>query len=391
MNSGSLDDDDLSPWEAMAKAVRGETLGRAAQAHLRPDGVIGALSQMPLTEILQTLDLGKKSARVDLFFAARRGTVHVHEGQIVRAELVTVDVDFHEGEAAVIELCRDREGFFRIAHGRQSVDRNVQRPTTFVLLEALRMIDEATAARDGGGSAGGVDDGDNGFMDATDTGGSMAVRGKARRTAQNIATSPFDDPDGEGIDVDFDTPTGSLTMPVAISALVLPHVQELVTESEFLVAAGDLNGAQQRLLEAHQISPDNDDVRRRLRHVDEAIDAAKAHAFLEQAMKGGDRAVEFARRATELRPVRDVLLRAVAVFARHRAWEEVADTAEQLLDIDRNDEGALRTLLDARMAMKRWADAHEVIMKLLRASPNDGRLRSLADHIAILLKAATPV
>jgi len=374
------DDDDLSPWEAMARATRGETLGRAAQAHLRPDGVLGALSQMPLTEILQTLDFGKKSARVDVYFATRRGTVHVHEGQIVRADLVTVDADFHEGEAAVIELCRDPEGFFRIAYGRQGVDRNVQRPTTFVLLEALRILDEAAAARDGGGVSGVVDD-DGEVSDDTDGWGPMAsVRSETGRTAQTIPTSPFDEVEGDGVDVDFDVPTGSLAVPVP------PRVQALVTESEFLVAAGDLNGAQQHLLEAHQLSPNDDDVRLRLRHVDEAIDAAKAHAFLEQAMKGGARAVELARRATELRPVRDVLLRALAVFARHKAWEEVADTAEQLLDIDDDDEGALRTLLDARVAMKRWAGARDVVTKLLRASPDDARLRGLADEIAASLR-----
>jgi tetratricopeptide (TPR) repeat protein len=384
MTGSVIDDDDgLSPWEAMAKALRGEMLGRAAQAHLRPDGVLGALSQMPLTEILQTLDFGKKSARVDVFFATRRGTVHVNEGQIVRADLVTVDADFHEGEAAVIELCRDPEGFFRIAYGRQSVDRNVQRPTTFVLLEALRILDEAAAARDGSGGASAIDgDGDGDVSDDTDGWGPMAVRSETSRTAATIPASPFDEVEGDGVDVDFDVPTGALQVPLPVT----PRVQALVTESEFLVAAGDLNGAQQLLLEAHQLSPNDDDVRRRLRHVDEAIDAAKAHAFLEQAMKGGARAVELARRATELRPVRDVLLRALAVFARHKAWDEVADTAEQLLDIDDDDEGALRTLLDARVAMKRWAGARDVVTKLLRASPDDARLRGIADEIAGHLK-----
>lgn len=383
MTGSALDDDDgLSPWEAMTKAMRGEALGHAAQAHLRPDGVLGALAQMPLTEILQTLDFGKKSARVDVYFATRRGTVHVHEGQIVRADLVTVDADFHEGEAAVIELCRDPEGFFRIAYGRQGVDRNVQRPTTFVLLEALRILDEAAAARDGSAGTSTIDGGgDDDVSDDTDGWGPMAsVRSETGRTAQTIPTSPFDEVEGDGVDVDFDVPTSSSALPVQ------PRVQALVTESEFLIAAGDLNGAQQLLLEAHQLSPDDDDVRRRLRHVDEAIDAAKAHAFLEQAMKGGARAVELARRATELRPVRDVLLRALAVFARHKAWEEVADTAEQLLDIDDDDEGALRTLLDARVAMKRWAGAREVVTKLLRTSPDDARLRGLADEIGAHLK-----
>jgi tetratricopeptide (TPR) repeat protein len=372
------DDSDLSPWEAMVRATRGEVLGHAAQAHLRPDGVLGALSQMPLTEILQTLDFGKKSARVDVYFATRRGTVHVHEGQIVRAELVTLEADFHEGEAAVIELCRDPEGFFRIAYGRFSVDRNVQRPTTFVLLEALRILDEAVAARDGDAGMSG-DDAE--VADDADSWGPMAAaRSEPGRTVQAIPASPFDEDEGDGVDVDFDVPTGSIAMPA------LPRVQALVNESEFLVAAGDLNGAQQLLLEAHQLAPNDDDVRRRLRHVDEAIDAAKAHAFLEQAMKGSARAVELARRATELRPVRDVLLRALAVFARHKAWEEVADTAEQLLDIDDDDEGALRTLLDARVAMKRWSGAHDVVKKLLRSSPGDARLRGIEAEIAAHLK-----
>jgi hypothetical protein len=374
------DDSDLSPWEAMIRAMRGEVLGHAAQAHLRPDGVLGALSQMPLTEILQTLDFGKKSARVDVYFATRRGTVHVHEGQIVRAELVTLEADFHEGEAAVIELCRDPEGFFRIAYGRSSVDRNVQRPTTFVLLEALRILDEAAAARDG--DAGMSGDDDEGADDTGSWGPMAAARSETGRTVQAIPASPFDEDkdDGGSVDVDFDAPTGSIAVPA------LPRVQALVNESEFLVAAGDLSGAQQLLLEAHQLAPNDDDVRRRLRHVDEAIDAAKAHAFLEQAMKGSARAVELARRATELRPVRDVLLRALAVFARHKAWEEVADTAEQLLDIDADDEGALRTLLDARVAMKRWSGAHEVATKLLRSSPGDARLRGIETEISAHLK-----
>src|SRR4029077_7524994 len=49
----------------------------------QPTGVLGSLKQMSLTEILQMLEIGKKSARVDVrALGGAKGVVHVHEGQL---------------------------------------------------------------------------------------------------------------------------------------------------------------------------------------------------------------------------------------------------------------------------------------------------------------------
>jgi tetratricopeptide (TPR) repeat protein len=149
----------------------------------------------------------------------------------------------------------------------------------------------------------------------------------------------------------------------------------LVAESELLVAAGDLESAKRVLSKAQGLAPEDDDVRKKLLSVNEAIDAAQAYAFLERAMRGGPQAVELARRATQLRPARDVLLRSLAVFVRGGAHDEVADVAEQLLELDPDDEGALRTLLDANVAMQRWELAVSAGESLLRLRPDDEQLR----------------
>ncbi|HEY4219982.1 MAG TPA: DUF4388 domain-containing protein, partial [Myxococcota bacterium] len=106
---------------------------------------LGTLKQMSVTEIIQMLEIGKKSARIEVQWMAAvaslagTGVIHMHDGQIVAcsagAEL---------GEAAVLALCRMKDGFFRIHYEREAVAKNVTRPTTFVLLEAMRQIDETS-------------------------------------------------------------------------------------------------------------------------------------------------------------------------------------------------------------------------------------------------------
>lgn len=107
----------------------------------QPTGVMGTLKQMSVLEIVQMLEIGKKSARLD--FQGVEGWVgqlYVHDGQLVRCTF-----DGQAGEAAVVALCRKKEGFFRIHYEKERCERNVTRPTTLVLLEAMRTIDETGA------------------------------------------------------------------------------------------------------------------------------------------------------------------------------------------------------------------------------------------------------
>ncbi|MBI1947508.1 MAG: protein kinase [Deltaproteobacteria bacterium] len=107
----------------------------------QPTGVMGTLKQMGVVEIVQMLEIGKKSARLDFQgVEGWVGQIFVHDGQIVRCTL-----DQQAGEAAVCALCRKKEGFFRIHYEKERCERNVSRPTTLVLLEAMRTIDETGA------------------------------------------------------------------------------------------------------------------------------------------------------------------------------------------------------------------------------------------------------
>ena len=95
-------------------------------------------------------------------------------------------------------------------------------------------------------------------------------------------------------------------------------------------------------------------------------------------------------RATQLRPTRDVLLRSLGVFARAGAHDEIADVAEQLLELDANDEGALRTLLDANVAMERWSVAARAAEALVRMHPEDARLKAQLQKVVQQARRPTP-
>jgi tetratricopeptide (TPR) repeat protein len=490
--------DPASSLEALlASAYPGEPLSGDLLRHLRPSGVMGGLAQMPLTEILQNMDFGKRSVRVDVWMDGAEGTVQVHDGQIVHAA-ATTPAGTTDGEAAVLELCRRAGGFFRILYAREEVARNVHRPTTFVLLEALRVIDEATHGADAPPpteSAAGFDElGADPWSAApseifspaasaiedplgtlNDASAVLDIEIAAESLADPVharvehprfrvgavihvfvgetAVSVLLEDIGRGgafLRTDAQLASGSvvtLRLPLHGSVLEVPariiHVLDraaaaqlsreagvgvrfeglppsvaqrlgefvdlvareaatragaaasskppdrllgLVAESEFLVAAGDLESAKRVLSQAQGLAPGDDHVRRKLHSVNEAIDAAQANAFLEQAMRGGPQAVELARRATQLRPVRDVLLRSLAVFARGGAHDEVADVAEQLLELDPDDEGALRTLLDANVAMQRWSVAVSAAESLLRLRPDDEQIRTALQKIVALAR-----
>jgi hypothetical protein len=445
----------------MAALSSGKPLGAAFAPWLCPTGVMGSLAHMPLTETLQSMDFSKKTAVVEVYFDdATGGVVHVHDGQIVRAD-ARIDVDEFVGEQAFIELCRRTEGFFRIEYVRGNVERNVQRPTTFVLLEALRVIDEARAAAgdepppppepetpwdepakpadDPFGEPTGEFDidvetaavpvssprypvqlpvelqpgegqpavlasleelGFGGAFISTGTPLARAARVKLRITAStgNIvldarvqhvldATAAASLRRHPGVGVVFESPSQSSLR--ALRALVdqlaadpahQPRTRSdnkrerlvaCLREAEFLIAVGDPVGAQRVLEGADGIAPDDDAVRRRLMKVNEAIDAGHANALLDRALRGAPDAVDLARRATQLRPARDVFLRSMGVFAKARAHDDIADVAEQLLELDPGDEGALRMLLDANRSLKRFAAALKNAEQLVRLAPDD--------------------
>lgn len=103
-----------------------------------PTGVMGTLRQMSLPEIVQSLEMGRKTASVDIVPQdGEKGAIAFDSGSIRFAECGTL-----VGDQAFFALMRHKEGFFRIHYGDAPKSINIDAPTTFLLLEAMRLMDE---------------------------------------------------------------------------------------------------------------------------------------------------------------------------------------------------------------------------------------------------------
>ena len=103
-----------------------------------PTGVLGTLAQMPLTEVIQNLENGKKNAVVDLQFPEQpRGILGFEGGQILYAQCGE-----EVGQEAFFQMVGFESGVFRIRYGKELPARNIDVPTMFLLLEAMRLLDE---------------------------------------------------------------------------------------------------------------------------------------------------------------------------------------------------------------------------------------------------------
>ncbi len=131
--------------EVTASKIRREVQKRAggrrsvAPPPVNFSGVSGALDEMPLLDIVQGLEIGRKSAVVVLQYDdGRDGQLAVREG-VVQAASCGPEL----GEAAFFSLARPGSGLFRIEYRAPETEPNLARPNTFLILEALRRIDES--------------------------------------------------------------------------------------------------------------------------------------------------------------------------------------------------------------------------------------------------------
>jgi CheY-like chemotaxis protein len=117
-------------------------LSKVTQDAADSTSVRGTLAQMSVVDLLQTLDIGRKSCSLVLTRDGERSEMLFHDGQLVHATLGTLS-----GEAAVYKVVAWNEGAFQIDFERRECPRTVTHSTQSVLLEALRLFDEAQ--RDG--------------------------------------------------------------------------------------------------------------------------------------------------------------------------------------------------------------------------------------------------
>lgn len=101
-------------------------------------GLSGTLEDFNLADIIQILNLGLKTAKVELYTGGdHSGTIYLRHGKVVGAETGELT-----GKKAFIEMIRWDSGTFQILHGVTTDNLNIKMDTTHLLLEAARTIDE---------------------------------------------------------------------------------------------------------------------------------------------------------------------------------------------------------------------------------------------------------
>jgi CheY-like chemotaxis protein len=118
---------------AIDKKERERQLRREQRA-----SISGALADMPLADLLQTLDVGRKSGTIRLEDPeGRGGTLWLRDGSIVDAAAGRL-----RGEGAFHRLLRWREGRFAIDFGPVERPARITASATHLLLEGMRRVDE---------------------------------------------------------------------------------------------------------------------------------------------------------------------------------------------------------------------------------------------------------
>lgn len=113
-------------------------LQRSAERRRDSRSLRGSLALMPLVDLLQTLESGRRSGVVDLRSDGRQATLWLRQGQPVDAQL-----DGRHGEEAVYAMLRFSEGTFEVLFGDVSVAQRISSSLSGLLLEGMRRIDES--------------------------------------------------------------------------------------------------------------------------------------------------------------------------------------------------------------------------------------------------------
>jgi len=112
----------------------------SAEVQEETRGLAGNLEDFSLTDIIQILSLGLKTAKVEILRSEEKGTLYLLTGKIVHAS-----VGNFRGRDAFFELIGWQEGTFHIKHGQVTDEINITADTMHLLLEGATILDEKTA------------------------------------------------------------------------------------------------------------------------------------------------------------------------------------------------------------------------------------------------------
>jgi len=127
----------------LAKKVVDRVHLEKLQKHAARPGVIqGRLEEMGVTELMQSLEMGQKSCRLALRRGAESCELYFAAGQCKDARLGAL-----EGDNAVYQAVNWIDGEFEIDFAATSDRTTTTRSTTGLLMEAMRLMDEAQSNR----------------------------------------------------------------------------------------------------------------------------------------------------------------------------------------------------------------------------------------------------
>ena len=117
-------------------------LEKLAQHAARPGVIQGRLEEMGVTELMQSLEMGQKSCRLTVRHGVQSGDLFFSAGQCKDAKLGEL-----EGDPVVYQVLGWLDGEFEIDFNGASDRTTTTRSTMGLLMEAMRLMDEATSDR----------------------------------------------------------------------------------------------------------------------------------------------------------------------------------------------------------------------------------------------------
>lgn len=104
----------------------------------RPGVIEGSLAEMGVIDLFQSLEMGQKSCRLTLLSGKEKCEIFFENGQVYDAFLGKT-----AGNAAVYKIMNWNQGSFEIDFSGKSVQRRTTVSTQGLLMEGLRLLDEA--------------------------------------------------------------------------------------------------------------------------------------------------------------------------------------------------------------------------------------------------------
>ena len=119
-----------------------EKMARAAPAD--GGGLRGNLAQMNVIDLMQSLEMGRKSCLLTLTNGSDRCDVYIVDGQISHAAYGAI-----KGDDAVYKVLAWEKGSFQIDFEGRSSEQTTTRSTQGLMMEGLRILDESRRDEEG--------------------------------------------------------------------------------------------------------------------------------------------------------------------------------------------------------------------------------------------------